>query len=96
VAGQHPLTGTVSIYDYGTGRLGPLTLTNGQAQITAESGGIFGVGIHQLTAVYNGDPENSSSTSSSVSQAITGTFNIQIQGYTGADGHFLNATIGVQ
>jgi subtilase family serine protease len=36
VAGQHPLTGTVSIYDYGTGRLGPITLTNGQAQITAK------------------------------------------------------------
>jgi hypothetical protein len=96
VNGQHSLTGTVSIYDYGTGKLGPLSLTNGQVHTTVEAGGIFGVGIHQLTAVYNGDPENSPSTSSSVSQAITGTFNIQIQGYTGADGHFLNATIGLQ
>jgi subtilase family serine protease len=96
VTGQHPLTGTVSFYDNGSGVLGPLSLTNGQAQTTAQFGGIFGVGLHQLTAVYSGDSENLTSTSAPVSQAITGTYNIQIQGWTGADGHFLSATVGVQ
>jgi subtilase family serine protease len=96
VAGQHPLTGTVSFYDNGNGVLGPFNLVNGQAQTTAQFGGIFGVGLHQLTAVYNGDSENLTSTSASVSQAITGTYSIQIQGWTGVDGHFLSATVGVQ
>jgi hypothetical protein len=76
--------------------LGPFNLVNGQAQTTAQFGGIFGVGLHQLTAVYSGDSENLTSTSASVSQAITGTYSIQIQGWTGVDGHFLSATVGVQ
>lgn len=96
VTGQHPLTGTVSIYDYANGLLGPFTLTNGQAQTTAQFGGILGVGVHQLTATYIGDSQNLPSTSAPVSQAVTGTFSIQVQGWTGADGHFLNATIGIQ
>ncbi|HEY1423225.1 MAG TPA: Ig-like domain repeat protein [Candidatus Acidoferrum sp.] len=96
VTADHPLTGTVTLYDYGTALLGGIDLTNGQAQTTASFGGIFGVGVHQLTASYSGDSENLASTSASVSQAITGTFSLQIQGSTGADGHFLPATVGLQ
>jgi hypothetical protein len=96
VTGQHPLTGTITIYDNGTAVIGPLSLTNGQAQTTAAYGGIFGVGVHQLSASYSGDTENLVSTSAPMTQAITGIFNIQIQGYTGADGHFLPATVGIQ
>jgi subtilase family serine protease len=96
VSGQHLLTGTVSFYDNGSGVLGPFSLANGQAQTTAQFGGIFGVGLHQLTAVYSGDSGNLTSTSAPVSQAITGTYSIQIQGWTGGDGHSLSATVGVQ
>jgi subtilase family serine protease len=96
VTGQHPLTGTITIYDNGTAVIGPLSLTNGQAQTTAAYGSIFGVGVHQLSASYSGDTENLVSTAAPMTQAITGIFNIQIQGYTGADGHFLPATVGIQ
>jgi subtilase family serine protease len=96
VTGQHPLTGTVEIDDYGTAVFGGLVVTNGQTQTTAQFGGLFGVGVHQLTATYIGDGENLSSTSPAISQAITGTFAIQIQGNTGGDNHFLSGAVAVQ
>jgi len=94
VTGQHPLTGTVEIDDYGAGVVGGLVVTNGQA--TGQFGGLLGVGVHQLTATYIGDGENLPSTSPAISQAITGSFAIQIEGSTGGDNHFLSGAVAVQ
>jgi hypothetical protein len=96
VTGQHPLTGTVTLFDNGTAVLGGFSLINGEAQTTGGFGGIFQIGIHQLTATYVGDPENLTSTSSAATQVITGTNQIFITGNTGADSHNISATVVLQ
>jgi len=96
VTGQHPLTGTVTIFDNGTAVLGGFSLVNGEAQTTGGFGGIFQIGIHQLTATYVGDPENLTSTSSAATQVITGTNQIFITGNTGADSHNISANVVIQ
>jgi hypothetical protein len=96
VIGQHPLTGTVTIFDNGTAVLGGFSLVNGEAQTTGGFGGIFQIGIHQLTATYVGDPENLTSTSSAATQVITGTNQIFITGNTGADSHNISANVVIQ
>jgi hypothetical protein len=96
VTGQHPLTGTVTIFDNGTAVLGGFSLINGEAQTTGGFGGIFQIGVHQLTATYGGDPENLASTSSAATQVITGTNQIFITGNTGAASHNISATVVIQ
>lgn len=96
VVGQHPLTGNVTVYDYGQAVWSIDSLTNGQAQFSGGFGGIFGIGVHQFTAKYNGDSQNLTSTSSAVAQAITGTNQVFITGSTGADSHMITANLVIQ
>jgi hypothetical protein len=93
VTGSNP-TGTVIFYDYGNAITGPFAVVAGQAQIGTSALNI--IGIHEITAMYSGDTHNLGSTSTALSQVLTGTVPITIQGTTGSDIHSIQATIGVQ
>ena len=93
VTGSNP-TGTVIFYDYGNAITGPFAVVAGQAQIGANALNI--IGVHQITATYSGDAHNLSSASTALSQVLTGTVPITIQGTTGSDIHSIQATVGVQ
>jgi len=93
VTGSNP-SGTVTFSDSGTPIAGAFTLVGGQAQIGA--GSLNAIGIHQITATYNGDAHNLGSISTAVNQTLTGTVPITIQGSTGSDVHSIQATLGVQ
>lgn len=86
--------GTVTFYNFGTAIAGGFPVTDNEAQIG--SGYINSPGLYQITASYSGDPNNNASTSSPITQVITGTMPATIQAATGGDVHFLQATIGVQ
>jgi hypothetical protein len=53
-------------------------------------------GIYALTATYNGDPSNNSSTSAPVNQVITGSTSIQLNAQTASLFHFSNVAVTVQ
>jgi hypothetical protein len=58
---------------------------------------MFGnVGLYQITATYNGDPNNLSSTSVPLTEVVTGTFEVNIDANTGEDLHIAQAFIGLQ
>jgi hypothetical protein len=61
-------TGTVTFYDNGIS-IGSATLSNGTAKLSTTS---LSVGTHPITAKYNGDSNDSSSTSNVVSQNVSG------------------------
>ena len=75
VSGNSP-TGTVNIME---GPIGPvsltvLTLSGGKATFTGTLSGFFGTaGTHTITAVYSGDANNGSSTSSVLNLVFSGT-----------------------
>jgi hypothetical protein len=94
VTGTAAITGTVNFYDYGVLVVGPVSLVNGMA--TMGSSNLSSIGVHQITATYNGDANNLSSTSTALTQTITGTLAISLEGSTGADAHFIAATVGIQ
>jgi hypothetical protein len=94
VTSSKPLTGTVNFYNYGSPVNGGIPPTNGQAQ--TGSGYINNPGLYQITATYSGDASNSPSTSAPLTQVITGTMPVTIQGNTGGDFHYLQAMLGVQ
>lgn len=89
-----PPTGTVTFYNFGTPIVG-FGLSNGQAQIGGP-GYINNPGLYQITATYSGDANNLSSTSSALTQVITGTMPATIQANTGGDVHSLQVALGVQ
>jgi len=96
VTGTESLTGTISFYDYRTQIFaGDIPVFNGQVQAT-NYGYVYGLGIHQFLAKYNGDTNNLPSTSSVLTQVVTGTMPVTIQGATGGDVHTLQVTLGVQ
>jgi hypothetical protein len=95
ITAQHPLTGMVSVYDYNNQFIGTFGL-NGNVATIGEPGSFFGIGVHQITAKYSGDTNNLPSTSNSLTQVITGTTSVSIQGNTGGDFHYLQVTIGLQ
>lgn len=94
VTGGRPLTGTVTFYNFGTAVAGGLSLTNSQAQ--TGQGYINNPGVYQITASYSGDANNLASTSAPLTQVLTGTFPVTIQGATGGDTHYISAAVGVQ
>lgn len=61
-------TGTVTFYDNGAS-IGSVALSSGTAKLSIST---LSVGTHPITAKYNGDTKDSSSTSNVVSQNVTG------------------------
>jgi hypothetical protein len=94
VTAAKPLTGTISFYNFGIPIAGGFPPVNGQAQ--TGQGYINNPGVYQITATYSGDGANLTSTSAPLIQVLTGTFPIVIQGTTGGDVHYLQASVGVQ
>jgi hypothetical protein len=92
VAGPGNPTGTVAFYLNGSW-FGQANLVAGTATISASP--TF-PGIYALTATYNGDPSNNSSTSAPVNQVITGSTSIQLNAQTASLFHFSNVTVTVQ
>jgi hypothetical protein len=66
-----------------------------QAQLS-QGNVLINIGYYQITATYNGDANNLTSTSAPITQAITGTFMVSINASTGSDFHFLNGNVGLQ
>jgi hypothetical protein len=60
-------TGTVTFYDNGTS-IGSAPLSSGSAKLSLST---LTVGAHPITATYNGDSKDSSSTSTAVNQNVT-------------------------
>jgi hypothetical protein len=89
-----PLTGTVNFYNFGAPVNGGIPPSNGQA--STGSGWLNNLGLYQITAQYTGDASNLASTSAPLTQVITGTMPVTIQGSTGGDVHLLQVTLGLQ
>ena len=94
ITAQHPLTGMVTLFDYGT-QIATFGIEGSQS-IMGEPGSFYGLGVHQFTAHYTGDPDNAPSASSALTQTITGTTGVSIVGNTGGDFHSLQATLTLQ
>jgi hypothetical protein len=94
VTASKPLTGTINFYNFGSPIVSGIPPSNNQAQ--TGSGYLNNPGLYQVTASYSGDSENQASTSSPLTQVITGTMPITIQGTTGADSHLIQGTVGLQ
>jgi hypothetical protein len=61
-------TGTVTFYDFsGTVTLGSGSVSNGQATLTIST---LALGSHSITAIYNGDGNDNTSTSGALSQTV--------------------------
>jgi subtilase family serine protease len=94
VSGKQPLTGIVTFYNFGVAFAGGVPPTNGQAQ--TGQGYLNNPGLYQVTATYSGDTNNLPSTSAPLTQVITGTMPVTIQGNTGGDVHSMQVSLGVQ
>jgi hypothetical protein len=70
-------SGLVQLYDNGQPFGAPTHVSAGIASFLATN---LPVGIHNLTAQYNGDANTQPSTSASIAQGITGQIGLQITG----------------
>lgn len=70
-------TGLVQLYDNGQPYGAPTNVSAGIASFLSTN---LPVGIHNITARYNGDANTQASTSSAIAQGITGTIGLQITG----------------
>jgi hypothetical protein len=95
ITATKPLTGTVSLYSFGTLIAPSIPVTGNQALIP-QGNWLINVGLYQLIAKYDGDSNNLASTSSPLTQVITGSIPIPITGYTGVDFHVIPVTVGLQ
>ncbi len=92
VTGQSNPSGTVNFYANGNW-LGSSNLTAGTATLSTS---LVFPGIYSVTAQYVGDSNNLASTSSGVSQAITGSTLMQVNGQTSTLFHSVNVTVTLQ
>jgi len=89
-----PVTGTVTFFNFGAAISGG-AVVNGQAQ--TGQGYINNPGLYSITASYSGDANNlASTTTTRLTQVITGAFPANLQANTGADIHVLQVMLGVQ
>jgi hypothetical protein len=95
VNGGQNISGTLTFYDYGVPDGTPFVVTSAQPQAQLVGGNLF-LGIHQITAKYSGDAKNLPSSSPSITQTITGSVTITIQGQTGTVIHSVPITVGLQ
>jgi hypothetical protein len=92
VTGQGSPTGAVYFYANGAG-IGSSPLTANTATLNAT---LAFPGVYSVTAYYAGDGSNFASTSPGVSQAITGSTIMQVNGQTSALFHSANVTVTIQ
>ena len=83
-------SGTVTFND-GTTALGsPVTVSGGTATLQVSS---LAVGAHTITAVYSGDKNDVASTSTAITQVITGSTSLQITANSGTLTHTLTVPL---
>ncbi|MBB5064471.1 Ig-like domain repeat protein [Granulicella mallensis] len=83
-------TGTIKFYDGSTELGSSVTVMNGTATLASST---LAVGAHTITAVYSGDAKDSGSTSSPVTQVITGSSTLQITATSGTLVHSISLPI---
>jgi hypothetical protein len=92
VAGQGNPTGNVTFYANG-GWIGQSSLTAGTATLNTT---LPFSGIYSITAQYAGDSNNLTSTSAGVSESVTGSTAMQVNGQTSTLFHTVNVTVTIQ
>jgi Bacterial Ig-like domain (group 3) len=91
---SQPITGIVTFYNFGK-IINETGVSNGQAQ--TGQGYINNVGLYQITATYSGDANNQASTTTTpLTQVLTGTVGAYVQGNTGTDSHSMQVIFGLQ
>jgi hypothetical protein len=92
---NQPITGTVTFFNFGKS-INEAGISNGQSG-TGGPGYINNPGLYQITASYSGDANNlPSTTSTPLTQVITGTMPGTLQANTGADVHSVQVIFGLQ
>jgi hypothetical protein len=74
-------TGTVTFYDGKTAIGSAVALSGSTATLQSST---LAVGAHAITAVYSGDNENQQSTSTGITEVITGTTTLQVSATAGS------------
>jgi subtilase family serine protease len=83
-------TGSVTFYDGDTAIANNVAFTQGAAQFETSS---LNVGGHVIKAVYSGDTHDETSTSSTVTQVITGSTTLQITATSGSLSHAVSVPV---
>jgi hypothetical protein len=92
VTGSGNPTGSVTFYASNSW-IGQANLTMGTATLNTS---LPFAGIYSLTAQYSGDTNNQPSSSSGVSEAVTGSTTFQVNGQTSSLLHFVYVTVTLQ
>jgi hypothetical protein len=92
VTGQGHPSGTVNFYANG-GWLGTGNLSSGSTTLASS---LPFPGLYSITAQYAGDPNNLTSTSTGLSESVTGSTVFQLNGQTGSVYHSVNVTVTLQ
>jgi hypothetical protein len=91
-SGSATPTGAIQLYDNGQVYGSPVKVSAGIATFLATT---LPVGVHNLTATYEGDAHTMASTSASISQIITGQVPLQISGTNNGVTETFNFTVVV-
>ena len=92
VSGAGSPTGTVEFFASGF-NMGSSGLVGNVATMTTT---VYNLGIVNFTAQYLGDPLNSLSNSAAVTEAVTGSTTVYVQGQTGSLTHVTDLTVTLQ
>src|SRR5262249_41060119 len=92
VTGQGNPTGAVSFYASGSW-YGQANLSAGTATLNTS---LALPGIYSITAQYQGDANNLTSTSPGISEGVTGSTVMQVNGQTSTLSHAVNVTVTLQ
>jgi hypothetical protein len=84
VSADHTVTGTVDFSDNGVVLSSGIPVILGRATLTMNS---LSIGTHTITASYSGDGSTNKAATASLSQVVTGTFNVQINATSGSLSH---------
>ena len=90
---RHMPGGNVTFYNGTTALGGPVTVVNNGATLSVTS---LPVGLNSLTAVYSGDSNNSTATSTAVAELVTGQTSVEIDGTSGSITHATTVQITLQ
>ncbi len=85
--------GDVTFYNGTTALGGPVVVVNNAATLSVTS---LPVGLNSLTAVYSGDSNNSTATSTAVAELVTGQTSVEIDGTSGSATHATTVQITLQ
>jgi len=91
--GSDALTGSVTFFADGKQLGQPSAIVSGVAKLDSSA---LPIGIHAITATFNGDNNHSTSTSNSYAQAITGSTNVSVAASSGNLTHQLTIAVNLE